>query len=90
MVFLLLKQMMEHEVCRLVSPEHADRLPTVWGKKHKLQNHNDDAKFYDWMLKYGRAAEESSTLALRQGVFMGQECSTVQMTGTKCQVVSRK
>ncbi len=45
MVFLLLKQMMEHEVCRLVSPEHADRLPTVWGKKHKLQNHNDAAKF---------------------------------------------
>lgn len=41
-------------------------------------------------LKYGRAAEESSTLALRQGVFMGQDCSTVQMTGTKCQVVSRK
>lgn len=58
--------------------------------QHELQNHNDAAKFYDWMLKYGCVAEESSTLAMRQGDFIGQGCSTVQMTGAKCQVVSRK
>lgn len=79
-------------ICKLVSPEHADRLFTVRGKKHKLQNHNDAARFttWYWMLKCCRVAEESSTRALRQGVFMGQGCSTVQMTGTECLVVSCK
>lgn len=75
-MFLLLKQMVvSHEVCRLVLPEHADGFLQFGEekKKHKLQNHKDAAKMYVWMRKYGRVAKESSTLALRQGVFMGQD-----------------
>lgn len=70
---------MAHEVCRLVLPEHADRLSTV-GDKSELQNHNDAAKCYDMVLD----AEICS-----RGVFYS-DSEAGGLHGAECQVVRAK